>query len=192
MPEVLELVEQETLVELQPELLIELDDSGVEVVDAAENELLLTDEASWLLVEQEVLTVLLDAAPQGPPGMAGDAGEAGALYVYFPAAVPVGGHRAVRLLAGEVVYADNSTVADANLVLGITVGAAVQGALVQIQTGGLMTEPSWAWTPDQPIFLGSDGGLTQVVPAAGFSLILALAISMTQVLILLKSPLVLS
>jgi len=38
---------------------------------------------------------------------------------------------------------------------------------------GLLTESSWAWTPNVPLFLGADGLLTQTPPVAPGALFLA-------------------
>lgn len=145
------------------------------------------------------LSLVMIAGDDGEPGDDGVPGAAvspdalpGApTFVAFPAALALGGHRAVRLLAGEAIYADNAVVADANVVLGITQGAVGAGALTRIQTGGLMVEPSWAWTVDEPVFVGGSGVLVQPSPASGFSLIVGVATSPTQILIGARTPLVL-
>lgn len=129
----------------------------------------------------DALMLAADAAPL----------DGSTVVVEFPAAVPLGGNRAVRLLAGEVIYADNAVVEDANVVLGITQGAVSAGELARIQIGGLMTEPSWAWTADEPVFVGSNGGLVQPSPASVFSLVIGVATSATQILIGARTPLVL-
>ncbi len=186
--ELLEVVEQETLVETQRELLIDVVEPDAQVADGAEPELLVDNEPELLVVGQESQTVLLDAGSQGPPGPPGELGQA---YVEFPAAVPIGGHRAVRLLGGAAIYTDNTSLPDANLVLGITRGAADAGALAQIQFNGLMAEPSWAWTPDLPVFVGVAGVLTQTPPTSGFSLIVGIATRADQIFIGAKAPIVL-
>lgn len=112
-------------------------------------------------------------------------------YVEFPAGVALGGNRVVRLDAGDVVYADNTVAADANRVLGITTGAVSLGAPARIQVSGLMTEVSWSWTPDAPIFLSTTGLLTQAPPTSGFSLIVGFATSATQMFIGPKTPIAL-
>lgn len=134
-----------------------------------------------------------DDGEPGEDGMPGRAAESssGPEVVEFAAAVALGGHRAVRLLAGEAIYADNAVVEDANVVLGITQGAVGAGDLAPIQTGGLMTEPSWTWTPDAPVFVGANGVLVQPSPITGFSLVVGVATSATQIHIGARTPLVL-
>lgn len=112
--------------------------------------------------------------------------------VTFPAGAALGGNRALRLAAGKAAYADSGAPGHANLVLGISRNAAALNSPVAIQTGGLMTEPSWTWTPDQPVFCGSEGVLTQASPASGFALIVGVAVSATQILIEAKMPILLT
>ena len=165
------------------------------------DELLIVSDTELLVVQAETTDLLdatednqqLEVGMQGPPGPAGlDGSSASAPYITFSAAGPIGGNRAVRLTAGLASYADSSALPDANLVLGITRGAAINGAPVQIQTSGLMAEPSWAWTADQPVFCGANGTLTQSAPAAGFALILGIALSATQIHIGARMPIALT
>lgn len=187
--EVIEVVEQETLIERVPEqLVITLDAEDQTLEDPVVLEQLVDTGTDLLVVDAEQLVTLLDTGTQGPPGPPGEAGSA---YIEFPAAVPLGGNRCVRLVAGEAVYADNTTLADANLVLGLTRGAVAEGAQAQIQTTGLMTEVSWAWTTDAPVFVGANGVPVQPAPATGFQLIVGVATSPTQIFIGAKMPIVL-
>lgn len=111
--------------------------------------------------------------------------------VSFVASAALGGHRAVRMEAGDLVYADKDEVADANLVLGVTQGASSAGAEATVQTWGLMEESSWTWTPDLPIFVSNAGVLTQTPPSTGFSLIIAVAVSATSIYLGVKMPIIL-
>ncbi|MDR6886151.1 MULTISPECIES: hypothetical protein [Variovorax] len=187
-PEIIEVGESELIVDEQIVVVVDSVEQPADVVETASDEIVTVDGEDTVIVTREPEITLIDVGTQGPPG---PPGEMGAAYVEFPAAVPLGGNRVVRVLAGEAVYADHTTVADANLVLGITRGAVAAGALAQIQTGGLMTEPSWAWTPDAPVFVGPVGTLTQVPPATGFNLIVGVATSPTQIFIGARMPIVL-
>ena len=187
-PDLIEVGESELIIDEQVVVVVDTVEQSADVVETASDEIVTVDGEDTVIVTREPEIVLLDVGTQGPPG---PPGEMGAAYVEFPAAVPLGGHRVVRVLAGEAIYADHTTVADANLVLGITRGAVVGGALAQIQTGGLMTEVSWAWTPDAPVFVGAAGVLTQTAPLAGFNLIVGVATSPTQIFIGARMPIVL-
>jgi hypothetical protein len=74
----------------------------------------------------------------------------------------------------------------------MTTGASSIGDTATIQTGGEMTEPSWSWVLDTPIWLSSSGTLTQVAPVTGFSLIVAFPISATKAIINLREPIFLN
>ncbi len=179
---------QELLLDQQPELLVDELDIGGTVVDPANNELLIDDTAEMLVVEGDEQVTLLETGTQGPAGAPGQPGEATLSLV---AGGPIGGHRVVRSLAGVAVYADQNTVPDAVCVLGISKGAASAGAEVQVQLMGTMDEPSWSWTPDQPLFVGPAGTLTQTPPATGYRLIVGVALTATKINIGLKMPIIL-
>lgn len=129
----------------------------------------------------QVVTVF-DFAHRGQKGDKGDAGSAGITRL---AAIALGGHRLVmNSTDGGLIYASNDVAQSAYTILGITMGAAVVNAPVDVQGFGLMTEPTWAWVPNAPIYLGTNGLLTQVVPSAPtalFSLVVGFAISATAI-----------
>jgi hypothetical protein len=74
------------------------------------------------------------------------------------------GHRLVTVSGGEVVYASRDDLSTFQGVLGLTLGAADEGEIVQVRTGGEITEPSWSWTSGADIYLDTSGQLTQTVP----------------------------
>lgn len=83
---------------------------------------------------------------------------------------------------GQVVYADNATFADAQ-VIGVTYTSANAGSQVIVITSGLFTDAGWSWTKG-PVFLGSNGQLTQTPPTGGAILVhVGRALTATQVLI---------
>jgi hypothetical protein len=128
-----------------------------------------------------VTTLTAGQGPSGPPGQ--DAGSAGSITI--AAASAISGHRAVVLnAAGAAVYADCRNLAHVHSVIGITGNAAAPGGDLTVTTARNMTEPSWSWTPDAPIYLGEDGMLTQTLPlTALFSLVLAQATTATTILV---------
>jgi len=103
----------------------------------------------------------------------------------------LGGHRVVRqYLDGAVYYASNTSDSHKHAVLGITVGAVESGNTATVQTYGELLEPSWTWTPGLPIFLTTNGQLSQTAPSSGFVLIIGTAQTATQVFINIKQPIV--
>lgn len=115
-----------------------------------------------------------------------------AVFVSRIALNALSGHRAVIVNAGnKFIYADNSTLTLCN-VAGITTGAIAANALGRAQASGLMSENSWNWTLGQPIFLSSNGVLTQTAPTLGYLLEIARAVSPTQILIDIKTAILLA
>lgn len=130
----------------------------------------------------------------GPRGAQGPAGPAGASVEQFVAAEALGGHRAVKIDAnGQAAYASNTDAASSSAFLGVTTGAAVMLDLVSVQRAGAMTEGTWNWVVGQPVFLGTNGLLTQTPPAApAFSLVVGFATAPTTLFIAPREPVALS
>lgn len=88
----------------------------------------------------------------GPAGQSGDG-------LSVLAAEALGGQRVVTINGFHAEPADTATV------FGITRGAVSLGQTAQVQRFGEMTEGSWSWTPDGPLFIGASGTLTQTPPS---------------------------
>jgi hypothetical protein len=60
-------------------------------------------------------------------------------------------------------------------------------------TFGAITNPSWTWTPEQSLYLGSNGSIatTSTIDGAAFSLKIGYAISATKAFIKIGTPVVL-
>lgn len=153
-------------------------DSGtarVVVVDRSRTAMAIVRETEALAIAREtaVMTVVRDTAAvnvagigtQGRPGEKGEPGD-GATPTRI-ADTALSGHRIVRATGAETCgYASVADAAHADDVLGMTIGAAMAGHMATIIDGTSITEPSWAWTPLEPLFLGFDGLLTQTPPTA--------------------------
>lgn len=181
MSEILEISNQEfVLVEERVPSTIEIVDEGT------------------LVVAEEVLT-LVSEATQGPPGIPGPKGDKGApggTEIERPAAINLSGHRVVMLDGqGRAIYASNADLTHANRIVGMTTHAAVSGAPATVSIYGEVTEPSWNWNVDQPVYLGADGFLTQTPPAfpeAKFSVVVGFPISATTLFINIGIPITLT
>lgn len=161
----------------------------------------MTDVIEQLVVvrdSQDAQVVVLETQGQqvvfgGEQGPAGSPGQVGGIVSEYVASIAIGGHRVVALNASQqAIYADRSILTHANKVLGITSGAAIAGANVAVQRNGEMADPSWAWALDTPIWLSTDGLLTQTPPSVGFSLIVAFPISAAKILIEIREPIFLN
>lgn len=98
-------------------------------------------------------------------------------------AAALSGHRVVTPLNdGTVNYADATNPAHAARPVWLTTGAWNSGVLATLTAAGVVSEPSWSWTPGQPIYLGTNGALTQTqAPGAAFVLIVAEVIDATTI-----------
>lgn len=131
------------------------------------------------------LDLLLSPIYRGSPGPKGDPGDAGAgagpiQTLTAVAAGALGGHRVVGpTTAGTYSYVDNATLLDALRTVGVTTGAASTGAAFNVMTEGPVTEPSWAWTPNAPIYVGTNGTLTQAAPTSPAKFVLQIGFALT-------------
>lgn len=105
---------------------------------------------------------------RGPAGADGTGGAAGGPEDLVAGHI-LSGHRLVVPDTGDaVVYADHDTLSDLGRPIWLTLGAAAQGAPVDLAWYGTVTESSWSWTLG-PIYVGDNGLLTQTPPTSGYS-----------------------
>jgi hypothetical protein len=136
----------------------------------------------------EAAVVVAAPGPQGPPGPVGPPGSAGGtsgqIRLSATAGVTLSGHRAVTQAPdGTLFYASNTEVGHVHAPIWLTLGAAIAGSSVEVLTYGVVSEPSWSWTPG-PLYLGANGLITQVPPTAPGAVFIAqigVAISPTLV-----------
>lgn len=129
--------------------------------------------------------------PAGPQGPQGPAGPSGGSALSVVAASAIGGHRVVVLdSAGAPVYADNTNSSHVHKVFGITLNAGNSGDTISCVRSGEVVESTWNWTLDLPIFLGTNGLLTQTAPAnpAVFSQIVGFPVNATTLFVSLREP----
>jgi hypothetical protein len=103
------------------------------------------------------------------------------------------GHRVVRSIGTDdlVDYADSSNVAHAGTIIGITLNAANMGDTIAIRATGEIVEPSFSFAPG-PIYFNASGSLTQTRPTEGFVQQVAVASSLTEIVVQIGPPIVLS
>ena len=118
-------------------------------------------------VNEEAPTQVVVVNVQGPQGAAGPAGVEGGTFTVRDADGALGGHRIVRSTGlNSVGYASNDDSSHGDDTQGITLGAAIDGAAISVQRVGSVTFNGWAWTPGEPIYLGTNGQPTQTEPTA--------------------------
>lgn len=166
--------------------------SEILVIETIEAGAITATETQVVGIEQTEFHVIA-LGGQGPPGIQGPVGPFGGSALSYPAGEAIGGHRMVALNdSQQAMYADNTNLLHANKVLGMTTGAAAMGDMVSILTSGEMVEPSWAWALNKPIYIGSNGLLTQTPPVTGFSQIVGFPIAANKVFVSLREPLILN
>lgn len=90
---------------------------------------------------------------------------------------------------GSMVYASNADASAGHCVQGMTTHAAALGEPVELQESGRFTDPSWNWTPNEPIWLGANGVPTQTPPSSpDFTLPVAFAVSATTLDVRILTP----
>lgn len=127
----------------------------------------------------------------GPQGPAGVNGADGGTYTTKLANAALGGHRIVRAVsATHVDYASADEITHGDDILGLTLGSASSGATVQIADGQDVTEPSWTWTPQEPLYLGLNGLVTQTPPdtPSVIAVVVGFATSATSARIRIEPP----
>lgn len=145
------------------------------------------------IVQREIVGVVAGSTSLGIigigiPGPRGSSGTGASPVSVFIAGEALGGHRVVRTNAsGEAIYASN-TDPDSQSILGMTTGAAVLGDEVSVLRLGPITEPSWSWAPTAPVYLGTNGGLTQVYPGSGLIVIIGVALTATSMFVAPREP----
>jgi hypothetical protein len=102
---------------------------------------------------------VIESGPQGRPGMDN-------VDLPLVAAVAIGGQRVVATdEQGMAVYADNLT--RYKTVIGISTGAANQGAVLTVKPFGRFEDSSWNWNPGKGLFLDQNGLIVQDAPSVG-------------------------
>lgn len=159
-------------------------------------DILVVSEQQVLIVEGvcpsvDVLEVAqsLEVVESGAQGPTGPRGAAGLTVLPMVAGDAVSGHSVLAMGAdGRVAYADNNTPAHALAVVGVGLNAAVPDGAIDICASGPIEHTGWTFVPDQPVFLGVSGALTQSPSPGAFSLVMGVATSATRVFVRPQPP----
>lgn len=118
-------------------------------------------------------------------------GESGAKPIFTAnSLIALSGQRVIAIgSSGEVVYADSSNEEHVNSVIGVTISASSADSLAYIQTGGIISEPTWNWDLDKPIILGLNGFLVQDIPVESkFYLLIGKPLTEKSMVISIQTP----
>lgn len=119
-----------------------------------------------------------------------NAGESvSSLNASYTAGEAITAYQVVALVDGLVVPASTDNSAHTSSVLGIARETVTAGQPIQVVTDGIISNPTWSWADDQPLFLGLEGQiLTQPDFNQVFIIQLGDAPSPTQINVSLDKP----
>lgn len=95
-----------------------------------------------------------------------------------------------RIVTVEGNYADKDTTTDKFKVLGMTTGAATTGSEATVQVSGYITEAGWNFTVGSPVFLSTNGHITQTAPTSGFRMIVGRPKTATTLFLDFSEPII--
>jgi len=171
------------LVEVPISSTVSVETNDTILVEQATSTLIISSNTESVLINTPV-SYLVTTGSQGPQGIAGESTTS----ITMVAGSSLSGSKVVCTdINGYLAYPTSIS----DTIIGISVNAAELGQAVEVKVSGLMTEPSWNWTLWEPIFLGSQGSLTQVPPTVGFSQIIAYPILPNRIFIDKQPPIIL-
>jgi len=132
----------------------------------------------------QAITATISSAKgdKGEKGDKGDTGDPGTSYVY-EAGETIGGHRVVIIDNNIAYYADCTNLSHINKPIGISNNASAEGGNITVVFYGEMEEASWNWDITKPIWISTNGLLTQTTPVTGFLCIIAFPVTATKIFI---------
>jgi hypothetical protein len=108
-------------------------------------------------------------------------------FTSLTADTALGGHRVVVPTPTGCAYADNTNNSHLLKVIGVTIGAANLGATATIQLSGELGGLT-GLTQGSPVWLSTNGNLTQTLPTSGFIQQIGIALSSTKININITPP----
>ena len=160
------------------------------IIQPQENAVVIQESSAAVNIEPRELNVAIQPQENAVNVLTGATiiNNYGSDTVAITAAENLGGHRIVTV---EGFYASKDTATDKNKVLGMTTGAVSIGSEATVQVSGFIEESSWNWDVDLPVFLSTDGQLTQSAITSGFSLIVGKPRTATNMFISISEPIIL-
>ncbi len=146
-----------------------------------------SDSGSCVIAPDSSNVVVLAAGSQGPQGIRGEQGLSGRSSLELVAEINLGGN---RVITGSARYADNTDLGTIGRAIGVTSGAASTGLPVSVVVFGELDGFS-GLAVNEPVYLSTNGTITQALPATGYLQKVGVAVSETKILIRINEPLAL-
>lgn len=93
------------------------------------------------------------------------------------------GHAVGVDVNGDFTQVDSTNLLDSGRCVGIADSSALPGQNLRVITSGPFSKASYNFVPGEPVFIGLEGVLTQVVPTSGFEQQVGVAVTPTKILI---------
>lgn len=165
---------------MQPTVLVVQSDPGLSISIANPlppvAEILIISEPILLELKPANETFSISAGVKSSGSLLGGGNSSPTLDVEIMAAQAVGLFRAVTILGVYCIPTQESL----SKYAGVTKTSAVIGSVIKVAKSGLLTEGTWNWIVDSPIFIGANGILTQTATALPVRRI-GYAVSATQI-----------
>lgn len=129
----------------------------------------------------EAPPAVVELAAVGLRGATGATGTEGSTLTALAGATIHAG-RAVRISGGSIYHPDQTDNAHAGQVIGVATQSGSSPSNLVVRTSGSYLEPTWALSPG-PVYVGTDGVLTQTPPATGWLLVIGRAINATTLFV---------
>ena len=121
------------------------------------------------------------AAPQPEPSTETE--------VNYPCGEMIVGGYAVKLNAlNQLERCSSTNLADLNTLIGLAKQTGNIGNVIAVAEDEFMTNTAWAWQPKKPVFLGTDGTLTQSLIGVVFVQQVGVALTPTKIVIRISQP----
>lgn len=102
-------------------------------------------------------------------------------------------HRVVYIGSDGTAYLANFTdLTCMSHIIGLSASTTLKRGTVGIQTFGTLHDLDWSWIRSKPIFLGSNGEMTQTAVSSGFSLKIGYPLTSTSMFIDIEQPIVIT
>lgn len=135
--------------------------------------------------------------PQGPPGIQGPPGASGtpgtSLVATKTAGETISAGKAVYLDTATVVKLSDHSVLSRQKCIGVAKTAATLSNPIEVITDGIFEDAIFSgFTINEPIFVGSNGTLTQVPPTSGVLLEAGYYLGENKIEVEIKRPIILA
>lgn len=115
-------------------------------------------------------------------------GSGGVPLPSLPAAATLSALRLVSNVAGQYDYSDPVLADSVWAIAGLTNQSINQDQYFSPIRNQPVTDASWNWAAGKPVFLGTNGGLTQVAPSSGYLVVVAKVLSPQTLFIQIEEP----